>query len=154
MKFVVCIFSLIILGGLNHAYAQKAPSEDSLLLQVDFTDHTFDPRRPDFLFVGKSAITKYNPLSLTLGGLLFVYQKAISPQLQSHCPYEISCSAFSKACIEEFGIIKGVALTADRLGRCTQFTLIDIQQSQINERDGSIIDHPHKYRLKHHGHDH
>lgn len=136
----------------NFVSAQTPSIEDSLILAVDFTDHTFDPRKPSFLFPGKSFIVRYNPVSLTFGGLLYVYQKAISPQLQSRCPYEISCSAFSKVCIEEFGFFKGMALTADRLGRCTQFTLVDIMPSQVNQNTGSVIDNPEKYKVHNHEH--
>ena len=122
---------------------------------VDWTNHEFDPRRPQFMKIGNNAITRYNPVSLVFSGSLFMYQKFLSPQLASHCPYQISCSAFSKGSIEEFGLIKGVALSADRLTRCTQFTLIDILPSQINASDGYIIDPVSKYALpKSHQHNH
>ncbi|GAB5537997.1 MAG: hypothetical protein Salg2KO_01000 [Salibacteraceae bacterium] len=143
---------LIIVLSLLVTYsgqAQISSNEASLIESIDKTDHTFDPRRPKFLKIGNNAITRYNPLSLIFSGSLFLYQKFLSPQLQSHCPYEISCSAFSKASIEEYGLIKGVALSADRLTRCTQFTLIDILPSQINDRSGYIIDPVHKYSVPH-----
>jgi putative component of membrane protein insertase Oxa1/YidC/SpoIIIJ protein YidD len=134
------------------AKGQLSPYEMELIENVNRVDHSFDPRRPAFLKIGNNAITRYNPISLFFSGSLFFYQKVISPQLQSRCPYEISCSAFSKASIEEFGIIKGIPLTADRLTRCTQFTIIDILPSQINPRTGQIIDNPDKYRTHRHQH--
>jgi putative component of membrane protein insertase Oxa1/YidC/SpoIIIJ protein YidD len=122
--------------------------EKELINKIDFTDKTYNPRKPKFLSADKGILIKYNPLNLTLGGLLYFYQKIVSPQLLTQCPYEISCSAFSKTSIQEFGFIKGIPLTADRLTRCTQFTLIDIMPSQINESNGRIIDNTDKYRLR------
>lgn len=129
-------------------YAQLSKEQVHLVQQMDFKDHTFDARKPKFLSADKGFLIKYNPINLTLGGLLYFYQKIISPQLASNCPYEISCSAFSKVSIQEFGFLKGIPLTADRLTRCTQFTMMDILPSQINETNGRIIDNTDKYRLK------
>lgn len=148
IRLFVVFQVLIVFFFCGPVEAQISENDQRLIQTADFTEHTYDPRRPGFMWLGKNAIVRYNPISLTLGGLLYVYQKAISPQLQSRCPYEISCSAFSKASIEEFGIIKGVALSADRLGRCTQFTVIDIQISQFDQNSGAIIDDPDKYRMK------
>ena len=134
------------------AYCQLSESEAKLIENVNLVDHSFDPRKPQFMKIGNNAFTRYNPVSLIFSGSLFFYQKVISPQLQSRCPYEISCSAFSKASIEEFGIIKGIPLTADRLTRCTQFSVIDILPSQINPRSGQIIDDVSKYRIHKHEH--
>lgn len=129
-------------------YAQLSKEQVQLIKNNDFNDHAFDPRKPKFLSSDKGFLIKYNPINLTLGGLLYFYQKIISPQLLSNCPYEISCSAFSKVSIQEFGFIKGVSLTADRLTRCTQFTMMDILPSQINDANGRIIDNTDKYRIK------
>jgi putative component of membrane protein insertase Oxa1/YidC/SpoIIIJ protein YidD len=147
--FCVLSSSTISIGQINQV--QKISLKD-----VDFHEHKFDPRKPRFLKIGSNPIINYNPISLTFSGALYFYQKVISPQLQSHCPYEISCSAFSFASIKEFGLIKGVALSADRLTRCTPYTNMDMMPSQRNERTGMIIDNPSKYSVKggHEGHDH
>lgn len=129
-------------------YAQLSKEQIQLINKVNFNDHRFDARNPKFLSADKGIFIKYNPLNLVLGSMLYVYQKVISPQLLANCPYEISCSAFSKVSIQEFGYIKGIALTADRLSRCTQFTMMDILPSQINEQNGKIIDNIDKYRIK------
>ncbi len=154
MKLLPYLLFLLLLGGITStsASAQTTAREDSLLLSVDFTDNSWDARHPRFLFADKGFLVRYNPVSLVFGGMLYLYQKAISPQLQSSCPYERSCSAFSMASIEEFGLIKGVALTADRLGRCTQFTMVDLRPSQFNQDTKSIIDEPVKYRVRSHRH--
>lgn len=141
------VLSIMLLFSFS-VYAQLSKEQVQLVQKVDFKDHSFDPRKPKFLSADKGILIKYNPINLTLGGLLYFYQKIVSPQLASNCPYEISCSAFSKVSIQEFGFIKGVPLTADRLTRCTQFTMMDILPSQINDVNGRIIDNTDKYRLK------
>ena len=105
------------------------------------------PYKPSFMFVSKNKILRYNPVSLAFGGLMFVYQRIISPQISAECPYEISCSNFSKASIQRFGLIKGIALTSGRLMRCCKVAAIDINPLYINDK-GKLIDAPDQYTLK------
>ena len=132
--------------------AQSQLNDKQLLKEQNFEKHEYDKRRVSYMFHGnRNFIVKYNPISLVFGGLLLLYQKAISPQISVNCPYEISCSNFSKQCIQHYGLFKGVALTADRLTRCTQFTLIDLKPIQFNKRN-KIIDPIEQYSLKQHDH--
>ncbi len=109
-------------------------------------------KKPSFLLVGKKNIVKYNPVSLLFGGMLYTYQATISSQIAADCPYEVSCSAFSKQSILEFGLIKGLALSADRVTRCTKSSIKQIHALRISE-NGNIIDFPSYYRLKKHTHE-
>ncbi len=109
-------------------------------------------KKPSFLLVGKKNIVKYNPMSLLFGGMLFTYQAVISSQIAADCPYEVSCSAFSKQSILEFGLIKGLALSADRVTRCTKSSIKQIHALRISEK-GALIDFPSYYRLKKHTHE-
>ena len=63
-----------------------------------------------------------NPFYWAFSGLLTGYQQVISPQMSANCIYDVSCSRFSRIAIKKYGIIKGIALTADRLSRCTSST--------------------------------
>lgn len=99
-----------------------------------------------FSFFSEKKIWKYNPIFLSFGGLLYTYQKLISPQISASCAYEINCSNFSKLSIKKFGIIKGIALTSDRLTRCTKLASYDIHPLNINEFN-QVIDHPDNYIL-------
>ena len=120
-------FILLIFLKMN-CFGQNAINEVALLKEQNFKENKFDVRKVSYLFSNTNNIlVKYNPVSLTFGGLLFFYQKAISPQISVDCPYELNCSNFSKRCIQHFGLLKGISLTADRLTRCSQFTLIDIK---------------------------
>jgi putative component of membrane protein insertase Oxa1/YidC/SpoIIIJ protein YidD len=132
--------------------AQKGPNVTTMLNDQQFVKHEFDKRHVSYMFQGKkNVVVKYNPVSLFFGGLLLFYQKAISPQIAVSCPYEINCSNFSKKCIQHYGLLKGIALTADRLTRCTQYTLIDLKNVQLN-KNKKIIDPIEQYTLKYHEH--
>jgi uncharacterized protein len=95
--------------------------------------------------IPQKGIQKYNPLFWFLNGSLTVYQKVISPQFSAICLYEQSCSRFSRASIQEYGLLKGVALTADRLSRCNRISATSINPFRITEA-GKVIDSPKMYK--------
>ncbi len=92
-----------------------------------------------------SPIVKYNPVSLLFGGSLYFYQKIVSPQIKAECSHELSCSNFSKTAIKTYGLFKGVAMSADRLTRCTKLGVKDISLIVINKQN-KIIDSVSFYR--------
>jgi putative component of membrane protein insertase Oxa1/YidC/SpoIIIJ protein YidD len=94
------------------------------------------------------AILRLNPAYWLLNGALTGYQKFISPQISADCLYELSCSRFSRSAIQEFGIFKGVALTADRISRCNRVAATSIELLRINPQTGRVIDVPAMYRVK------
>lgn len=96
----------------------------------------------------ESWLARYNPVSLSLTGLMFVYQRYISPQTPSSCLYETSCSQFSKNLIREYGLVRGVIYTADRLTRCNRVAAIDVHPLVIGEQSGKIRESVEIYRLK------
>jgi putative membrane protein insertion efficiency factor len=57
-------------------------------------------------------------LKLAATGLIRLYQKFISSQDGPTCNFTPTCSRFGMACIQEFGMLRGILLTADRLIRC------------------------------------
>lgn len=90
---------------------------------------------------------RFNPLYWLLNGALTGYQKIISPQLSADCLYEQSCSRFSRAAIQEFGIFKGIALSADRISRCNRVAATSIELIRISPQTGRVIDTPQMYRI-------
>jgi uncharacterized protein len=92
-----------------------------------------------------NAVAKYNPVSLTFKGLMFVYQHIISRQLSKDCPYYYTCSNYAKLAIHEKGLIKGILLAGDRLMRCNRIGLLDVNDLSVDESTHSIIDHPGMY---------
>ena len=66
---------------------------------------------------------RFNPqetseLKLVATGLIRLYQKFISSQDGPTCSFSPTCSRFGMACIHEYGVVRGILLTADRLIRC------------------------------------
>ncbi len=59
-----------------------------------------------------------NLLALPFLGLIWFYQKAISPWLPATCRYTPSCSAYAKEALLKYGILKGSYLAAYRIVRC------------------------------------
>ena len=57
-------------------------------------------------------------LKLASAGLIRLYQKFISSQDGPACNFVPSCSRFGTACIHEYGMLRGLLLTSDRLLRC------------------------------------
>ncbi len=102
--------------------------------------------RSGILIRDGDGIRKYNPVAVTLGGLMAVYQRFISPQLPSECLYHPSCSAFSMNLIREYGLIKGVAATSDRLMRCNRVAAIDVHPMHIREDSGKAVEEVGIYR--------
>lgn len=82
----------------------------------------------------KQEIIHFNPqetseLKLAATGLIRLYQKFISTQDGPTCNFHPTCSRFGMACIQEYGIMRGLLLTADRLLRCNG------SQSRHHHRD-------------------
>ena len=93
----------------------------------------------------KNVVARYNPIALTFTGMMLLYQHVISPQISSDCVYSRSCSNFSKEAIHQFGLVKGIFLTADRLLRCNRGCENDFPPSAF-EPNGKIKDEPSDYR--------
>ncbi|MCY7356391.1 MAG: membrane protein insertion efficiency factor YidD [Rudanella sp.] len=94
----------------------------------------------------KSWLARYNPVALTLKGAMLGYQRLMSQQLARSCPYQLTCSNFSKQAIEQYGILKGVFLSADRITRCNRIGLLDVRPIDISETDGTILDSLSRYK--------
>ena len=87
-------------------------------------------------------VVRFNPketseLKFVATGLIRLYQKFVSSQDGSTCNFHPTCSRFGMACIQEYGVLRGILLTADRLLRCNG------SQSQHYHKDsvtGKYID--------------
>lgn len=136
------------------AFAQYRQSDDwQLIASRDFrTDGEFvQYRRPGntsnaLTYRRKSWLARYNPVALTLKGAMLGYQRLMSQQLARSCPYQLTCSNFSKQAIEQYGLVKGVFLSADRITRCNRIGLLDVRPIDVNEADGTILDSLSRYR--------
>jgi putative component of membrane protein insertase Oxa1/YidC/SpoIIIJ protein YidD len=128
-------------------YSQDFSKDIRLINDHQFASKVKQHKKRSFFFVSEKKFMRYNPVSLALGGMMFTYQNVVSSLISADCPYEISCSGFSRGSISTFGLIKGVALSADRLTRCTKSAAKDIHVIDFSN-SGKIIDSPEEYRLK------
>ncbi len=51
-------------------------------------------------------------------GLVWVYQKGISPLIGTNCRFEPSCSAYAREALGKFGGFRGGWLALRRISRC------------------------------------
>ena len=93
---------------------------------------TFAGEAADLVFIRKvnpimrskpRAVIRFNPqetseLKIVATGLIRLYQTFVSSQDGPTCNFHPTCSRFGMACIQEYGVVRGILLTADRLLRC------------------------------------
>jgi putative membrane protein insertion efficiency factor len=53
-----------------------------------------------------------------VGGFIRIYQLAISPLLGPRCRFHPTCSDYAREAILRHGVVRGVSLGVQRLGRC------------------------------------
>lgn len=149
------LFIVMIAAGMR-CQSQNLPTDITLLRNKDYTiasnDHNqrsnpaINNKEP-LHFRHKSFFTRYNPVSLGATALMLFYQYIVSPEFSRHCLYQRSCSNFSKAAITEFGLIKGVFMSADRILRCNVTAIDDIPSDRFDD-DGYAIDEPETYHIR------
>jgi uncharacterized protein len=135
--WIACILCLV---GPDAAYGQVR-SDLELLSDAQCSNcGSAHHAAPVLIGSDRHWLVRYNPVTLTLSGLMFVYQRYISPQLSSQCLYEHTCSGFSIELIETYGLARGMVLTADRLSRCNRVAAIDIHPLRIGEKSLRVIE--------------
>ncbi|MCZ2355146.1 MAG: membrane protein insertion efficiency factor YidD [Bacteroidia bacterium] len=127
--------------------AQKLDNQDINSIEDFHIQLTRKSPKPKPKLSQKPLYVKLNPLYWVLYGSLRFYQTVLSAQLSKNCMYEPSCSRFSKEAIQQFGIIKGIALSADRLTRCSRSVAKEIPTIRITKRR-KYFDPPKLYHLK------
>lgn len=140
---ILLLFFIIIASLLYpcQLYSQEINiKEDMNFFSKHNKSHSHSHERPYVFKNEKNIFIKYNPVSLTFGGLLYFYQNVISQQLSSSCLYHPTCSEFSKQAIAEYGIFKGIFLSTDRLSRCNKIAGTDIHPVTINEKTNKSED--------------
>lgn len=126
--------------------AQQLDSADAQLLRAaNHVDHSYDARKVTYGFTpGKRT---WNPVYHVLSSSMYVYQSVVSPIISRRCTFSPTCSAYSKALIHEYGLLKGTFLTADRLMRCNRISLSDRNNQYILANDhGRIYESVDRYR--------
>lgn len=132
---IYLLWTLLFLGAHTQTLAQNKK-----------VDLSFISQKTNTLAHNSSHYKGYNPAKWILHGSLSFYQKVLSPQISASCLYHTSCSRFSRKALQEFGFLKGIALTADRLSRCNRVAATDLRPIRIGE-DGLVIDEPFMYHI-------
>lgn len=119
------------------------------ILKIDTLLHEKTPGhlKRSYLYRGEQSVfKKYNPVSLLLGGSMYVYQNVLSKHISASCLYTPGCSDFSKEAIREYGLLKGVILSADRLNRCNRIAAQDLRHYNVDEKANRYPDPVSKYK--------
>jgi len=83
-----------------------------------------------------------NELNIVSFLLIKTYQRYISSQDISTCNFRLSCSNFGLKVFDEYGFIKGLLITGDRLIRCNSLSR---KYYRIDHVTGLAIDYPISY---------
>ena len=105
---VFCLFTVILVPS---PFAGEA------------ADLTFIRKANPIKMPRSQEVARFNPqapseLKLVATGLIRLYQKFVSSQDGPSCNFHPTCSRFGMVCIQEYGVVRGILLTADRLLRC------------------------------------
>jgi len=131
---ILATLILSLFGAIASPGQQIDAGADMAFYENQLQDQSHFHER-DYMFKEETnLLIKYNPLSLSLGGLMYLYQNSLSQQLSASCLFEPSCSQFGKNAIRHYGIFKGIFLTADRITRCNKIAARDIHPLSINEK--------------------
>lgn len=140
----VLIFMVFRFAG----FAQSIHLSADLLLADSVSKRQIHPsERRDYVFKDqKKSLKNSNPISLIYGGSLYVYQNFISQHFSADCLYDPSCSEFSKKVVKEYGLLKGILLTVDRLGRCNRIAATDLNPGRMNKTTHRFSDSINRYK--------
>jgi putative component of membrane protein insertase Oxa1/YidC/SpoIIIJ protein YidD len=90
-------------------------------------------------------IARTKLLRLPLAITLYFYQNVLSEAFQTSCPHYPSCSGFAKDALTHFHLVKALALSADRLSRCTPMGINDYEENELNYFEDLILDSVNDY---------
>lgn len=143
---VIVVLVIILLG--NTIIAQQIDFKTDLnIINKKLSEKLPDPYKRPYIYKDEpSLIKKINPVNIVFGGTLYVYQNVISKQISSGCLYTPSCSEFSKNAIREYGLMKGVILSADRVYRCNSYAAGDLGDKRRDPETNRYPDPVSKYK--------
>ena len=110
-RLSICTFCLLIVSLSNSSYANES-SDLTFILQVN---PIIKEKRQEAIRIEPQESSE---LKFAATALIRLYQVFVSSQDGPSCAFSPSCSRFGLAAIKEYGIMRGVLLTADRLLRC------------------------------------
>lgn len=123
------VYLILLSLGIN-SYAQYIDFKTDLgIINKKLSEKVPDPYKRPYIYKDEaSVLKKLNPVNFLFGGALFVYQNVLSKQISAGCLYTPGCSEFSKEAIREYGLVKGVILSDDRVQRCNGYAAGDLKK--------------------------
>jgi len=119
---------MVILPGILGSAQNISFETDLVIINRSLSKKKPDPYKRDYIYKNESSLfKKMNPINVVFGGALFFYQNYLSSQISSGCLYSPSCSEFSKEVLREYGLAKGIILSADRIHRCNGLVAVDLR---------------------------
>ena len=125
----IIIVSILFLMIISSSYADDSASELDFIL----SHNPIISQQPS---KQKSDINFFRPSAVFISMIRF-YQLFISTQDIPVCNFTPSCSQFGANSLREFGVLRGILLTSDRLQRCNGFSA---SYYQIDYQTGKYID--------------
>lgn len=145
------ILTLVFVWGSNWVLNAQTQKQNNLQLILKTKTNTLDPHKHhrDYIYKNETNwLKKYNPISLSFGSLLYLYQNVLSQQFSADCLYHPTCSDFSKDAIREYGLIKGVFLSSDRICRCNRIAATSINYFKFDQKSRHAHDSVSYYKIK------
>ncbi len=107
-----CVFVSAFICAICHSQATPANALSGGMKAPPPSNHHHD--------ADKHEVVVSVPGIFFIGAIDF-YRNRISPINPGRCGFSPSCSAFGRQAVKEYGAIKGIMMTADRLTRCNFF---------------------------------
>lgn len=149
MKPIPSLFLLIALMVSVGARSQTEIGFDKKDLQLirstNHVDSTYCQKPTAYGIVhGKRTVSPFYHL---YSSAYYSYERFLSPLFQHRCMHEPTCIEYNKSLLEEFGLLEGTFLIADRLMRCNRIALADKNnRHHIIEGNGKYIETTDRYR--------
>ena len=106
-----------------------------------------DPYKRPYIYRNEpSLIKKINPAGILYGGSLYIYQNVLSKHISADCLFTPGCSEFSKQAIKEYGLLKGIILSVDRVNRCNRIAAQDLKHYTTDPKTNRYPDPVSRYR--------
>jgi uncharacterized protein len=129
-----------------HAQKVDVPNDISFLKKHFYSNIPVASER-SWIYSNDTTGTKHiNPAGYLLGGSLYIYQNTISKHLSADCLFAPSCSEFSKQSIREYGIIRGILASLDRVNRCNRIAEHDLKNFSHDPVSNRYSDPVSRYR--------
>jgi uncharacterized protein len=130
MRVLLTVIICCIVAGV---YAQDVSKR---VLDASFERRYEEQPKPKKLLVFRKKNSRYNPVMYAGAAFLFIYQRIFSEQIQAECMYQVSCSEYTKYCIQQKGLVRGMLAGFNQVTECF---------------NGAVYEHPpmfiHKSRI-------